>query len=197
MKKFLNVEKITNERFLNLYNAFYENDGHEIVWTYSSRRNKENLSINGKCKTDAVMILPYFVKDKKVFVVAIKEFRSVINGYTYSLPAGIIEQGEDAKETAIRETNEEIGATVKSIEKMQNSSLTSAGLTDEELECFEAEIEMGGNQQLDDCEDITAVVIPLDEIIDFVDKNDFCLPAALSLKMFYYKRKYEELKNKF
>ena len=194
MKKFLKVEKITNERFLNMYNAFYEKDGKEYAWTYASRRDENNLAINRGKKTDAVMILPYCYEDGKIFVVVIKEFRSTINNYTYSLPAGIVEHNESPENAAIRETFEEIGATkIKSIVKAQNSSLTSAGLTDEELECYEAEVELGGKQNLDECEDITTVVVPFDEILKFVDNNDFCLPAALSLKMFYYKKKFEIL----
>ena len=196
MKKLIKVEKLTEEKYLNLFNATYNHQGKELVWTYASRRDYENLSIKGNKKTDAVMILPYFYDNNKLFVVVIKEFRSSINNYTYSLPAGIVEKDEDTKITAIRETSEEIGASVLNLFKTQKSSLTSAGLTDEELECFEAEIALDGIQNLDECEDINLKIISFDDIIDFVDKNEFCLPAALQLKLFYYKTKFNISNNK-
>ena len=187
MKKLIKVNKLTNEKYLNLFNVTYLQNNKEYVWTFSSRRNQENLGLYNNKKTDAVMILPYFTKNNKLYVVAIKEFRSCINDYTYSLPAGIIEDNEESQNTAIREIAEEIGASVISIKKVLNGSLTSAGLTDEKLECFEAEIILDKKQNLEDCEDITLRILAIDDIIDFVDNNPFCLPAGLLLKMFYYK----------
>lgn len=193
MKKLENVEKLTNLKYLNMYSATYNNNGERYKYYFASRRNLEELECKKIHKTDAVRIVPYFKKNGKIYIVLIKEFRHPINNYIYGTPAGIVEQGEDTKFSAIREIREEIGAEVKSIRKVQSASYSSCGLTDETLECFYAEVEMRHKQKLDEIEDIKTKFIELEKLIEFIDNNRFDLQSALLLKTFYYQIKCEEL----
>ena len=107
----VNVKKLTNERFLNLYQLEYEHDGQKIYWTLASRNNPEELvSVTGQEKVDTVCIIPKVMKNGKECVIMIKEFRQPINDYVYSFPAGLVEKDEDLFECCARELKEEIGA---------------------------------------------------------------------------------------
>ena len=188
MKKIKNIEQLTDNKWLNLYSAHYEKgNGDDFVYYFASRRKDDDLIINGSQKLDAVRILPYYKKDGKTYIVLIKEFRHALNQYIYSTPAGLIDIGESPEQAAVREVAEEIGATVVNLELAQKGAFSSAGLTDEKIMVFNAEVVLDKHQKLEDSEDITFFSIPFKDILSFVDSNNFGMQSALHLKMFYYK----------
>ena len=193
MRKIIKIEKVTDLKYLNMYQITYEKDGKTYKYNVASRRSLEELECNSKGKTDAVRIIPYIVKDGKKYVVLIREFRNAINKYIYGVPAGLIDKGESGKTAAIRELREEIGAKVIKIERTQKPSYSSAGMTDEKIDCYEAQVELAYKQALEETEDITVKIIPLDRLLEFMDKNKFGLQSALQLKAFYYKSKLQEM----
>ena len=196
MRKLIDVEQLTYSKYLNMFQANYRLDsGKQYPYYIASRKQKQNLAVFGNDKTDAVRILPYIKENDKTYVILIKEFRHPLNRYIFSTPAGIIDENESSEVSAIRELEEEIGASVVKIERVQKKAYSSAGMTDESLECFEAEVKLDKKQNLEEIEDITFIKVELDDLLDFVDKNDFGLQSALHLKMFYYKNKYMEQKN--
>lgn len=192
--KIVNLEKLTNSQFLNMFKLTYEEKGKNYNYYFVSRRDGKNLSINNPnfVHIDAVEILPYFVENKKIKVVLIKEFRYPLNRYIYSIPAGLVEDGENLIISAKRELFEEIGAKVKSIEKIA-SGFVSAGLTDETTICYEAEIGKLGGQHLEQTEKIKVKVVDLDKLEEFIHSHTFTLKSALLLKNFIYKKKLEKL----
>lgn len=196
MKKIINIKKDTNNKFLNLYSLTYQDDKKQYEYYMASRRDEKNLSCLGSDKTDAVRIIPYFVKDKKIYIVLIYEFRHPIGCYIYSVPAGLIDEGESFEQAAKRELMEEIGAKVVSLKQTEKPSYSSVGLTDEKLVCFEAQVDLIYKQQLDENEDIKIKIIALDELEEFLDNNQFGLQSALQLRGFIYKKKLEQLKGK-
>ena len=184
----LNVEKNTNNKYLNYYTAHYSN---KVDYYFVSRRNEQDLAINNPKKTyaDAVRILPYFIENGRVYVALIKEFRYAINRYVYGTPAGCVEKGENQRATAIREVYEEIGAKVKKIKKVAGPLYTSAGLTDETILFYEAEISKPSVQHLEEGEDINVVICPLTKLLTALKTKEFCLQSRLHLEAFYYKCK--------
>lgn len=192
MKKIVKVEKLTNQKYLNLYKITYDIDGKLYEYIVSSRRNKENLEIK-KHKTDAVRAVPYIKKDDKIFVVLIKEFRYAIGRYIYGTPAGLVDNNESTKTAIIRELKEEIGAKVLKLEKVQQTAYSSAGLTDETLECFYAQVELLYSQSLDENECIKYELVELNNIPNFLKTHKFGLQSALMLKAFYFETKYKML----
>jgi len=188
MKKIIYIKKLTNEKYLNLYQVTYNLDGKLYNYNVASRRDLKELESNGIRKTDAVRIIPYLKKDGKIYVALIKEFRYAVNEYVYGVPAGLVDSNESPTASAIRELKEEIGANVKSIKKTQEASYTSAGLTDETIECFEAEVELNSKPSLDAEEDIKMELVPLEKLPQFVSSHKFGLQSALQLKAFYYEK---------
>ena len=136
--------------------------------------------------------LPYVIKNGKIYIVVTNEYRHAIGKKIYGTPAGLVELGEDTTVAMIRELEEEIGAEVIKIRKVQSSSFSSAGLTDETLECFYAQVELKYNQSLSDHEDIKFELIELNNIPKFLKTKQVDLPSALLMKAFYYEMKYKE-----
>ena len=102
--------------------------------------------LNKNKQADAVRILPYVKKDNKIYLVLEKEYRTPLDKYIYGTPAGLIDKGETPIESAKRELYEEIGANVVSIEQLSNKLYSSAGLTDESVIVFFAQVELTGTQ---------------------------------------------------
>lgn len=198
MKKLIKVEKQTNNKHLNLFLAHYQTKTGEFVYQLASRKKElEELACNNKnAKVDAVRILPYFKKDNKTYIVLIKEFRHALNQHLLGIPAGLIDEGEAEEIAAQRELLEEIGAKTIFITKTESMSYTSAGMSDESVACFEAEVEIIAEQKLDATEEIAIKIVELEELKELLNNEQFCMQSRLLLRAFYYKQKLNELQNK-
>lgn len=197
----VNVKKLTNERFLNLYQLEYEHDGQRIYWTLASRNNPEELvSVTGQEKVDTVCIIPKVMKNGKECVIMIKEFRQPINDYVYSFPAGLVEKDEDLFECCARELKEEIGADeISEVNKLTNICYNSEGMTDESVVMFEVVISKLGKQNLQDHEDIKVFIIPIEELENFTKGKKLSTKAGIYCPMitreYELKKQIESLKN--
>ena len=180
---------------MNLYTETYKYVDKVYNYYIASRRDENDLSCLGSDTVDAVRIIPYFNKGGKTFVVLIYEFRHAINSYMYSVPAGLVDKGEQPLNAAIRELGEEIGAKVLKIKETEKASYVSAGMTDEKIACYEAEVEMGGKQHLDANEDIRIKIVELDDLENFINENQFGMQSALQLRAFIYRTKLEKNEN--
>lgn len=131
----IKIEQLTEEKNINLFNIHYKTkDGKERVWNYACRGTKEDLiaEMNNKSKQPNGVIIFATIKDTNN-VVLLKEFRIGINDYIYSLPAGMVDFGEDLCTAAKRELEEETGLKLISIDTSKNSipRYSSIGLTNE------------------------------------------------------------------
>lgn len=119
-------------KWLNLVEAEAEIQGNIKQWTYCSRRQNFDAPI---VQPDAVVIVA-FVKDPAgTRLLLLQEYRVPINQTMLALPAGLVEPGESALETAKRELLEETGYAVRRLIDLSPPTLfASAGLTDE---CFQ------------------------------------------------------------
>ncbi|PSJ31831.1 hypothetical protein UF10_04245 [Peptostreptococcus russellii] len=144
MKKFRKINKITkiaevyNSKFLNVFEIFYETKlGNQKKWIVASRKNlnsyKKMLFKEESIKIDAVLIAA--IDESRGSLVLIKEFRMPINDYVYSLPAGLIDEGEDIYVAAKREMKEETGLELYDIDENSSckKSFASVGMSDESL----------------------------------------------------------------
>ena len=144
MKKFRKINKITkiaevyNSKFLNVFEIFYETKlGNQKKWIVASRKNlnsyKKMLFKEESIKIDAVLIAA--IDESRGSLVLIKEFRMPINDYVYSLPAGLIDEGEDIYVAAKREMKEETGLELYDIDENAwcKKSCASGGMSDESL----------------------------------------------------------------
>jgi 8-oxo-dGTP pyrophosphatase MutT (NUDIX family) len=108
--------------------------------------------------TKAVVINAYH-KDK---IILVKQFRYPINMFSIEFPAGLIDNGESPETTALRELLEETGYKGK-VTSVSPPLCTSAGITSEIIYLVDIEITSGGEQELDDSEEI--------EVLEFNRRN--------------------------
>lgn len=180
--KLLNIQKETNNEYLNLYRLELINKvGNHKDYYLASRRDKEELA----CVTrnhnicDGVLILPITKEDE---VVLIKQYRPAIGDFIYELPAGLIDKGEEIEEAAKRELYEETGLRCLSSELILKPSYVSAGLTDESIAVVKMLVEGEPNtDNLEEDEEIEVIKIKFNELKDFISKNNVAAKEALIL----------------
>ncbi|HKR79763.1 MAG TPA: NUDIX hydrolase [Nitrospira sp.] len=100
-------------------------------------------------------------------VVLIKQFRHAAGGFIYEIPAGKLHPGEDPKDCAARELEEEIGYRAGKLDLL-SSIFTAPGFTDEVIHIYKATGLSKGRQQLDRDEVLEIVEVSLQESIEMI-----------------------------
>ncbi len=104
------------------------------------------------------------MRDDKT-VILIRQYRHAVGGYIYEIPAGKLHPGEDPRECAARELEEEIGFRAANLEHLL-SFYTTPGFTDELIHIYWATGLTGGAQDLGTDEVLEVIEMPLDTAID-------------------------------
>ena len=115
------VEKLTDNRFVNLYHVDATSVHNTPVSYYVASRAKsvEELKLKtGKNTPDGVIIYSIY-GEKRDKVVLIRQYRYALGGYIYEFPAGLVEAGEDFHQAAIREMKEETGLDLEPLQVMR------------------------------------------------------------------------------
>ncbi|KAG8687763.1 hypothetical protein FRC09_013304 [Ceratobasidium sp. 395] len=92
---------VTLERIL-----WKDQDGKERPWEVASRKTR------GESGIDAVAVLAILKSKSDAFrpsTIIIEQYRPPVGAFVIELPAGLIDSGETAEQTAIRELEEETG----------------------------------------------------------------------------------------
>jgi ADP-ribose pyrophosphatase len=127
--KITSVEKLTNEKWVNLFAATYQHHDHQGRWIFASRSQKPNPEAH---HCDAVLMVAVLRDEgKPPRLVLIREFRVPVGDYVYGLPAGLLEKGENIEDTVRREMREETGFEVTAVKRITPPLYSSSGLTDE------------------------------------------------------------------
>lgn len=180
--KLLNIEKETNNKYLNLYKLELINKvGNHKDYYLASRRSQEQLACVTKNHSicDGVLILPVTKDDE---VVLIKQYRPAIGDFIYELPAGLIDKGENIEEAAKRELYEETGLKCLYSELILKPSYVSAGLTDESIAVVKMLVDGDtSTENLEEDEEIEVIKIKFNELKDFLSKNNVAAKEALIL----------------
>jgi ADP-ribose pyrophosphatase len=109
----------------------------------------------------AAAIVP--MKDDKT-VLLIRQYRHAIGGYILEIPAGKLDPGEDPRECAARELEEEIGLRASSLEPVL-TFCTTPGFTDEVIYIFKATGLSPGAQHLGHDEVLEVIELALESAI--------------------------------
>jgi ADP-ribose pyrophosphatase len=185
--KILKLDKLTNEKWLNLFAATYEHNGHTGRWVYASR--KPNGAPDGR--PDAVIIVPILhVEGQPPRLVLIKELRVPVGGYDYGLPAGLVEPGESIEATVRREMLEETGMEVVRIRKISPPLLSSAGMTDEAVPLAYVDVRATPEtkQVLEESEDIEVLLLDFEQVCKLCDNPDLPLDAKTWNALYMYQQ---------
>ena len=135
MDRIKGVKRLTENRFLNLYELdARQRDGKAIRYYVASRAKKtEDLkSVSGHRRADGVIMYGVY-GEQKDRIVLIRQYRYPLGDYIYEFPAGLVEPGEDVREAGIREMFEETGMTFTPREggDFERPFFTTVGMTDE------------------------------------------------------------------
>jgi ADP-ribose pyrophosphatase len=183
------VEKLTNEKWLNLYAATYEHNGHTGRWLYASR--KEHPHEGERVRSDAVIIVPVLRNPgEPPRLVLIKEFRIPAGGIVSGLPAGLLEPGEPIEQTVRRELREETGLEVVAIKRITPPLLSSSGMSDEAaaLAFVDARGAAESKPALEDSEDIEVVLLDYEQVCRMCDQPDGWMDAKLWTVLYLYRQ---------
>ena len=135
MNRICGVKRLTENRFLNLYELDARTRGGNAIRYYVASRAKEVdqlKAVTGQNNPDGVILYGVY-GEKKDRVVLIRQYRFPLGGYVYEFPAGLVEPGEDMLTAGIREMYEETGLDFKPVEAGAYSRpfFTTVGMTDE------------------------------------------------------------------
>ena len=100
MGKIHNVEKMTDNRFVNLYHVDATSVHNTPVSYYVASRAKDVPALKlktGRNDPDGVIIYSIYGQ-KKDKVVLVRQYRYTLGDYIYEFPAGLVEPGEDFHE---------------------------------------------------------------------------------------------------
>ena len=103
-------------------------------------------------------------------VILIRQYRHAAGGYIYEIPAGKLHPGEDPRECAQRELEEEIGYRAGSLDLVV-SAYTTPGFTDEVIHIFKAMQLQKGRQNLGQDEVLAIVEFPLEKTITMIQEG--------------------------
>lgn len=186
--KILDILKQTDNKFVNMYDIVYEQDGRVRHWQVASRNSIDKLvCVTGKPQADTVSVVPRFVdKDGDEAIILNREFRVPIGDYVYSFVSGLVEEGESPVESCLREMEEEIGAKAEDVSELHSLTgitFKSEGLTDETAIVFEAATKKIGKQNLQGGEDIKVEIVKIKDLEKFIAGKHLSTMAGIYLSM--------------
>ena len=185
-----NVEKITDNKFVNLYHVDATSVHNTPVSYYVASRAKsvESLKLKtGKNTPDGVIIYSIYGENRDK-VVLIRQYRYTLGDYIYEFPAGLVEPGEDFHDSAVRELQEETGLTLKPLkvaEAFEKPYFTTVGMTDES--CAAVYGYASGQisaQAQEDSEEIEVVLADREEVRRILKEENVAIMCAYMLMHF-------------
>jgi ADP-ribose pyrophosphatase len=124
------TEKLTDERWVNLFVRVFRHNGKQGRWAFASRGDGAPPPAG---RFDAVVIVPMLLGRGRARprLVMLREYRAPVGDYIYAFPAGLGEEGESIEAVARRELKEETGLDLAEVKYVSQPVFSSAGLTDE------------------------------------------------------------------
>ncbi len=189
MERINGIKKLTDNRFLNLYelDATFRNGSRAPYYVASRRKQVEQLkAVTHDNNPDGVLLYGVHGENRDK-VVLIRQFRYPINGYVYEFPAGLVEPGENMLEAAIREMHEETGLAFTPVDGgcCSKPFFMTVGMTDES--CGAVFGYCSGeptNSNQEGTEDIQVVLADRAECKRILKEENVALPCAYMLMHF-------------
>ena len=179
------IEKQTDNRFLNMYHLkFTDRTGDENRdYFYCTRHEDKDILVRTHDMTAQGICIYAVTKEKEPRLVVIHEYRLPVDSYIYSLPAGLIDEGETAGEAAAREMKEETGfdfTEYKGGESFcRNSFLLAPGFSDEPGQAVFGTVDgLDGKPQNESTEWIETMLATKDDVRRILSEEKVSVRAA-------------------
>jgi ADP-ribose pyrophosphatase len=182
------VRKLTDEKWLNLFEASFEHNGHKGRWVFASRKKDPTAD---RQRPDAVIIVPLLlVEGQPPRLVMTREFRVPANGHLYAYPAGLLEAGEQLEECVHRELREETGLEVIRFKRFTGALYSTAGLTDETVTLAFVDVRAvdGVGPQLEESEDLEVVLLDYEGVCRLCNDPTARFDAKVWITLFMYEQ---------
>ncbi len=189
------IIKQTQNRFVNLYELKAINKkGKDFSYFVASRAKDETaLKINTRYnRPDGVVIYSVVKGDvpEEDRVVLVKQYRYSIDDFVYELPAGLVEDGEDFHEAAIRELKEETGLLLHPLHAdsgFEKPGFTTIGMTDEACATVFGYAEGSvSEQELEDSEEIEVILADRKEAARILREEHVAIICAYQMMHFLH-----------
>lgn len=185
--KYTAVRKLSDNRFLNLYemDALTES-GAPFHYYFASRNSESELPLyTGETRSNGIVIYSVWKEDPDK-IVLIRQYRYPLDRWIYELPAGLIDEGEIAEEAAIREMKEETGLLFEPYTggdaAFRRPVYLGAGMTDEtSTSVFGYAVGDISKGFQEDAERIEVVLADKAEVRRILKEEDVSLRAAFLL----------------
>lgn len=133
--KYIGMEKKEQGKFITRYDITYETTDkkskvYEMISRNPDMKTREELTEH---PADSVVLIIHNEEGNKILLN--KEFRMACGDFVYNFPAGLIDPGENFRESAKRELKEETGLDLVRIEDVLNESFSAIGFSNEKNIC--------------------------------------------------------------
>ena len=183
------VDKLTDEKWLNLYAATFRHGEHTGRWVFASRKPGDDpYRIPNRC--DAVLIVATLHEPgRPPRLVLEREYRVPVGAYVLGLPAGLLDPGESVEDTARRELREETGLEVTAVKRVTPPLFSSPGMTDEAaaIAYVDCKATPGGKAELQDSEDIEVLLLDYDGVRRLCDDPGPHIDAKAWTTLYMYR----------
>ena len=130
--KILDTDKLTDLKWLNLFNVDYiDAAGRTRAWQVATRQPQPKC-VSGRFDPPDAVVIAAFHKDSGRMVIT-REYRVPLADVEHGFPAGLVDPGEDVEAAARRELAEETGLTLTRVLAVSPPVYSSAGMTDESV----------------------------------------------------------------
>lgn len=120
---------------------------------------------------DWVSVIPLLWREGEGYVfVMVDQFRHGLGRVTREFPAGLVDEGESAREAAQRELLEETGMEGELIE-IASFNPNPAFMTNRQTFFLSTGVKKVSGQKLDEMEDIDVSFVPVDEVLENMGKG--------------------------
>lgn len=110
MERCRRVKKLTDNRFLNLYQIdAVDKRGAEFNYYFASRNDESHIKLRTKETKPEGIVIYAVTAEPRPRLVLIRQYRYPLDDYIYELPAGLVDPGETPAQAAAREMKEETG----------------------------------------------------------------------------------------
>lgn len=192
MKKYTNIHKLSDNKFLNLFRLDALTDsGRPFDYFFVSRRKAENIKLlTGDSAAEGVVIYP-ILKEDPGKIVMIRQYRYPLGDYLYELPAGLIDTGETPDIAAMREMKEETGLTFEVYADgdagFRRPFFMGAGFTDESCNAvFGYASGTISRDEQEDTESIQVLIVDREEARRILREEKVSIRAAYLLTNFLH-----------